>query len=351
MLDVGDGVVRAHGLVVELRSYTPDEVEGVEDGAVAGEGEDVRLGPHAADLERRVATVRHGDDGLDVDRGSHAHTGHTDGVGHHSIILLQIGLFHIEHRFTRLHFKEDLVHGLHHVHGVLAHAGLGAQHHGVGMVQHGVGHVVHLGTCGCDVGDHALHHLGGHDHGAVVDQAAADDVLLHQRYLLHGDLHAEIAARHHQGICFADDLVDLQQRFGLLDLGDHLGALIAFVDDVLELDDVPRAAHEAEADPIHIVVQCEVQVQPVLLRQAGQADLGIGQVEAFVGAEGSAVDHTCGHRLQAVGRDHFQAQLAVIQQHKLALLHILGELCVAGANDTGAAFDRVGGDDQLTAIG
>jgi hypothetical protein len=44
VLDVGHGVVGAHGLVVILGAHAPDQVEHVEDAFVAGEGEDVALG-------------------------------------------------------------------------------------------------------------------------------------------------------------------------------------------------------------------------------------------------------------------------------------------------------------------
>ena len=88
----------------------------------------------------------------------------------------------------------------------------------------------------------------------MLREAAAYDVLLNKRHFLHGDLHPQIAARHHERIALADDLVDLQQCFGLLDLGDHARVLVLRADHVLQFNDVPRTAHEAEPDPIHVVL-------------------------------------------------------------------------------------------------
>jgi hypothetical protein len=72
-----------------------------------------------------------------------------------------------------------------------------------------------------------------------------------------------------------------KQRFGLLDLGHHACvSFLALVDDPFQFDDVAGTAHEAQAHPIHIVLQRELQVLLVLLGEAGQADLGIGQVQS-----------------------------------------------------------------------
>src|SRR5690606_27650542 len=163
MLDVGDGVIGAHRLVIVFGTHAPHQVEHVKDALVAGEGEDVRLGPHAADLEGRVSAVGHGDNGLDVDGGGHLHAGHANGIGHHALVLAQPAFLHVEHDLALHPFEQPLVHHLHHFHVMLAHTALGAEHHGIVVVGHGIGHLVHLGTGGRAALDHALHHLSGHD--------------------------------------------------------------------------------------------------------------------------------------------------------------------------------------------
>ena len=126
--------------------------------------------------------------------------------------------------------------------------------------------------------------------------------------------------------------------------------LFTLRDDALELYDVLRIAHEAQTYPIHVLVQCEIQVGQVLFGKAGQAHLGIGQVDALVGAEDATMDHAGGHFSVAIGRGHFHAELTIVHQYQFAHFHILGKLLVGSTHQSGTAFHGFGGDHQFAAI-
>ena len=138
----------------------------------------------------------------------------------------------------------DPVHGLDGEHGVGAVRRLAGKHHGVGAVENRVRHVCRLGARGARVHDHGVEHLGGRDHGLVLLVALRDDPFLGQRNLLGWELDAQVAARHHDRVGDADDLVDVLQALLVLDLGHdvHGGALVH--EELPDLQDVLRLPHE-----------------------------------------------------------------------------------------------------------
>ena len=99
------------------------------------------------------------------------------------------------------------------------HRGLAREHHCIGAVDDGVGHVAGLGAGGPGCLDHRLEHLRGHDAGLAGHQRRANQVLLRERHLLEGQLHAEVAARDHDAVGDLEDLIDVLERRLCLDLG------------------------------------------------------------------------------------------------------------------------------------
>ena len=109
--------------------------------------------------------------------------------------------------------------------GEAAVGGLAREHDGVGAVKHGVGDVGALGAGRPGVGDHRLEHLS-RDHARLARlPALGDHHLLLAEDLLRGDLHAEVAARHHHAVGGGEDLVELVEALLVLDLGDDLDVL------------------------------------------------------------------------------------------------------------------------------
>ena len=57
--------------------------------------------------------------------------------------------------------------------------------------------------------------------GLAFSPGELDGALLHQRHLLERQLHAEVAARDHDAVEGQHDRLEVVDRLGLLDLGDH----------------------------------------------------------------------------------------------------------------------------------
>ncbi len=124
----------------------------------------------------------------------------------------------------RLDFADDPRHDAHSLNRVLPHRRLAAEHDGIPPVEHGVGNVAHLGARGSGTADHRLEHLRGNDDGFPRSVAAGDDHLLQYGDIFGRELHTEIAARYHDTVGGADDLVDVRNCLRLFDLRNYPGA-------------------------------------------------------------------------------------------------------------------------------
>ena len=164
---------------------------------------------------------------------------------------------------------DDLVHRFDHLDGKLTDRGFSTEHDGVGPVEHGIGHIGDFGAGRARVGDHAIHHLGGHDDGARPLDALADDVFLDSGQPFHGHFDAQIATGYHDPVGSFDDLVDALDCLRLLDLGDDLGRMVFGLDALLQVFEVARRTHKGQGDPVDRLGEDEVEVFQVFFRQAG----------------------------------------------------------------------------------
>src|SRR5690606_39264145 len=128
-------------------------------------------------------------------------------------------------------FQNDLTHGLHHESGMKSRCCFTTQHHRICAFQHRVSNIGDLASIWFDAIDHALHHLRGYDHGLRTVNALANDLLLNVRNFLHRQFHAEVATCDHDAIRFDDDVADVCQRFGFLNLGNDLRHAVPGVED------------------------------------------------------------------------------------------------------------------------
>ena len=136
--------------------------------------------------------------------------------------------------------EADARHRLDRLDRVAAGGGFLRQHHRVGAVDHGVGDVEHFGAGRDRAVDHRLQHLRGGDHHAVARQRLADDLLLQAGQFGVADLHAEVAARDHHHVAGVDDLGQVLDRLGALDLRDQRGIAAGGARDAARLVHVRR---------------------------------------------------------------------------------------------------------------
>jgi hypothetical protein len=119
---------------------------------------------------------------------------------------------------------DDQVHDPHRVDGPFAHRCLGRQHQRVGPVEDRICHIRDLGSRRPAGGGHGLEHLRGHDDGLGLFAGGLDGPLLHERNLFKWELDAEIATSDHQPVEGGEDVVQLGDGLGLLQLGKHWDA-------------------------------------------------------------------------------------------------------------------------------
>ncbi len=116
--------------------------------------------------------------------------------------------------------QSDAVHHLDRFARVLADGRFAREHAGVAAVENGVGHVGGLGPRRPPRVLHAVEHLRGDDHRLLMFAAGGHDLLLHHGHPGHVDLHAQVAAGHHDAVGRDDDLFQAVERLLLFDLGD-----------------------------------------------------------------------------------------------------------------------------------
>ena len=151
--------------------------------------------------------------------------------------------------------------------------------------------------------------------GLPTRRAARVNLFLHAGHRLERHLHAEIAARHHDGVRQLHDLVDPLQRLRLLDLGHDAGAAL---DDLAGLGDVLGALDEGERHPVDVLRQHGVEVAPVLVGERARADQRVGQADALAVGELSALQRPRSRRGRRPTSTTLQADAAVVEQHGVA---------------------------------
>ena len=218
-----------------------------------------------------------------------------------------------------LHPVDDAVHHGHRIHRIIAGGGFRRQHDRVGAVIDGGGHVRRLGAGGRGRMDHGIQHLGGDHHRLAGGAAGLDDALLQDRHGLGRAFHAQIAARHHDGVAHLDDLVQMLDGLRLFQLGQQAHARPHLLgDQAARLGHVLGTLDEGQRDPVRAHGHGEVQIRLVLLGQRRDGQKGVGDVDALVVGQVAAHQHAHVGKVGAV-LFHPHAQAAVVQQQLGAL--------------------------------
>jgi hypothetical protein len=254
---------------------------------------------------------------------------------------------------ARLGRRDDAGHDLHGLDRMQAHARFSRQHHRVGAVEDRVRHVRGLGPRRARVVDHGLEHLGRDDHRLAHAARQQDGLLLDRGHALERHLHAEVAARDHERVGHLEDLAQAGHGLGLLELDDDRQLGAACGHELARLDHVLGPAHERQRDQVDPQRQPELEVGLVLVRERRRRDVGARQVDALVVAHGSALDHARGHA-HAVGLEHLEADVAVVDQERVARLDVACEVRIGRRGQAGIAVLGLAGpgrDGEGRALG
>ena len=221
--------------------------------------------------------------------------------------------------------------------------GLAGQHHRVRAVEHRVGDVGGLGAGGPRVLDHRLQHLGGDDDGFRVLPCHLDRALLHQRHLFERQLHAEVAARDHDRVERQHDRLEIVDRLGLLELGDHGYATPDAVHHLVHQLDVGRRPHERQRDQVDTQPQRELEVLDVLVGHRRHRHVHAGQRQTLVVGDRAALGDRA-HHVVSVDPFDDQHHLAVVDEQAVPRRGVVGELLVRGGHPVVGALAVLDGD-------
>ena len=223
--------------------------------------------------------------------------------------------------------RRDLVEYLDALERIFADGRLAAQHDGVGLLENGVGHVRDFRARRHGRLDHAFEHVRGDDDRAADAQARLHDAALHDGQFLVGDFDAQVAARHHDGIGFAHDGLEVFDRLLILDLGDDQRPRLAFLEHLLELQQIARFADKGKRDEIHAEFEAELHVLDVLGGEGGQADLDARQIDMPAAAQG-ALGQYLAFDLVAVLGEHLHLDRAVVNQDHVSDIDVIDKIGV-----------------------
>ena len=171
-------------------------------------------------------------------------------------------------------------------------------------------------------------------------------MLLNSGNLFQRHLHAEIAARHHQGIRKIKDLVETGYGLRLLDFCHHHGAAAR---DLLGLGDVVGALDEGERDPINARVKSRFEIGSVLGGERSKPYRAVGQTDTLAVRELAAnFDTRDDVILIDLGRGQFY--FAVVEEQVVSRLDGREYLGMRQVHARGVARRRISIEDEYFAF-
>ncbi len=169
--------------------------------------------------------------------------------------------------------------------------------------------------------------MRGDDDGFAVVEAHLHRATLDGGQLLEGALDAEVAARDHERVGGAHDVVEIGDGRLVLDLGDD--ARVGFVDvqKLAQRVDVGALAHEGERHVVDALLDADERVGAVLLGEGGQVHLHAGEIDVAAGFQLAGREHAATDVGVLFFQD-LQADEAVVHQHGVADLDVVDQIAV-----------------------
>src|SRR6266498_1490439 len=212
-------------------------------------------------------------------------------------------------------------------HRIFSDGRFAAEHDRVGLLENGVGHVGDLGARGHGTFDHAFEHVGGDDDRPTDAQTDLHNLALNDGQFLVGNLHAQVAASHHDGIGFGDNFDEILDGLLVLDLADDERTMLPAFDDRFQLLNVLGFANKRERDVINAQLQANLDIGKVLGGERGQADFDARQVDMAPAAE-RAFGEDFAFDLIALLGENFHLDRPVVEQHDVVDVDVLDEILV-----------------------
>lgn len=170
-----------------------------------------------------------------------------------------------------------------------------------------------------------LKHLGGDDDWLAGNVALGDHHLLGVEDLASGDFDTKVTTGNHNTVCLPKDLVEVGDTLLVLDLDDDLDVSTVGAKDLTDVLDILSTTDEGGEDHIDSVLHAEPEIVLILLRESGQVDIGLGQVNTLAGGERAVVQST-DTDVGAIDRDNEERKNTVIDVDELAGGSNLGQI-------------------------
>lgn len=245
--------------------------------------------------------------------------------------------------------EAGLGHHLDGLDGVGSLGGLSREHDAVGSVEDGVGDIRDLGSGRSGVVSHGLEHLGRDNDGLSGNVALGDHHLLGHEHLRGGDLDSEISSGDHDSVGDGEDLVEVDDSLLVLDLDDDLDVGSLGSEDLSDGEHIVGGSDEGGKDHVDSVLDSELEVLLVLLRERGQVDGGLGEVDSLSRAERSGVDGS-DSELVSLDGEHLEGEHSVVDVDELSGSGHLDNVGVVDKHvlgGSGLGVGGVGGDPEL----
>ena len=184
-----------------------------------------------------------------------------------------------------LGLQAGTVHGSDGLHWVRSLGSLSGKHDTVGSITNSVANIGNLSTGGTWVADHGLQHLGGTDDWLSGDVTHGNHLLLGNVDLLVWDLNAKITTSDHDTISLLEDVGEVVKTLSVLNLGNDLDVLALLAENLANGADVSTGADERGKDHVDVVLNTELEVGLVLLRESWEIDIGIWKVDTLLGRD------------------------------------------------------------------
>ena len=135
-----------------------------------------------------------------------------------------------------------------------------------------------------------LKHLSGDDNGLANDIALGNHHFLSEEDLTSRNFNTKVATSDHDTVGHCQNLVKVLNTLLVLNLDDDLDVGTVGTENLSDVTDVLSATDEGSEDHVNTVLDTELKILLVLLRESGKVDIGLREVDALTGAEGSVVE-------------------------------------------------------------
>lgn len=141
------------------------------------------------------------------------------------------------------------------------------------------------------------------DDGLSGNVALGNHHLLGHEDLGRRDLDTEITTGDHDTVGLLQDFVKVEDTLLVLDLGNDLDVGTVGAENLSDLLDVVAGSDKRSEDHVDVVLDTESEIGLVLLRQGGEIDRGLGEVDTLARGEGTRVERLDAEPVALDGKD------------------------------------------------